>query len=240
MAMLSAFSCNPGAPPPVTVPPETVDLTVTPEPVVPGESVTVEATATHPLGIRNMSVSFSGPEQQTMGSSFSCSEAVVTQLDVTEFRVSRECAVPIAAPNGEWEIWVVVEALDGARKASTSPVVVAGGTNDDDGPELTIVTDVPDTISRGESFTIELRATDPNPPVTALSPLYAQQGGPFVDNDAIACDPPSLTAVSAGIVDVAIVCQVPTDVNWGQYWGGYSVRDDFGNRSGAYRLIQVL
>ena len=163
MILGTAGACDP-PPPPGWVPPEVIDLVVSPTPVVPGEPFTVSATVIEDRHITAVEVRFVSPNSEVH---HFCEVPTFDPSGDPQTRVelAMPCVMPDFALNGTWQ--VSLTAYDGEYSghggggggASTTFEAV-GGTNDVAPPVVEEITLSPAPPLQGQPFEVTVRVSD--------------------------------------------------------------------------------
>ncbi len=239
-------------PPPAGYRPPTVDsIEVTPQPVQPGDTVTMVLDVRDDFGLttafgRDLTTP-SGSQLPDMGR---CSTELAPQAGMTHVLVTVTCEVPDYASNGTWRLEVrLLDSSPPVLYPGTTRVIpfeVTGGTEDRRGPELVSHSVEPTVVDQETTFVLTARLRDEALPVRIGS------GGDgtinfaklFAQNSMFTCRNAAFAPVSATEVDVTISCSPSNFYNPGRaepglHLGRVIMRDALGQESFDDIVIDV-
>jgi hypothetical protein len=213
---------------------------VAPMQVTAGQPITATVMASHPSGVNSIALQVFGPGHSTIEptDATTCSSGnpspVYTIVPRTTpglvSEITARCTMPTFATNGPWLMTISVSASGGGAPASvTLPLLVVGGSDDNEPPVFTAVTGPPSTIAPGESFEMVFRvddttlAIDRTPSLTFWFDANAE--------DAFACTNGAPTPLSATEADLTTTCSVSATQPAGLYSGSLEAFDLLGHRS---------
>ena len=255
LAMLGALAgcITPSAPPS----PATVDsVEISPQPAVPGDTVTVRIEASHDVAVRNgKPVALATPQGSDVGVENCSSSLEHPGEDLTHATITIACALPALVSNGTWTLSYrlnySVATTDNPFPVQAPPpppstvtFEVVGGSDDVSPPTLVSYHTSPEVVTRGTPFTVTARVRDDSAIFlgvwNAPNSKYLTFSSSHYSNT---CSQGTLTPVSATEADVVYIC----DGSWigpvgpvtEQVSGIVSVRDALYNNAQLLLTLDV-
>jgi hypothetical protein len=194
-------------------PPKVESYEVSPQPVHPGETVTITADVVDDRGlVSGFARRLMSPSGTWVYATQDCTYDAAPQGSFEHVRITVTCPVPSYASNGTWKVEVrlndgsPLENLPGAQPLI--PFEVTGGNDDRSAPTLVQYSTEPATIDQETVFTLTARLRDDTQSfvgVLATSTGFAFVK-PFTPNSVFDCRNPTYTPVSATDTDVTVTC----------------------------------
>lgn len=214
LAVTSATLTGCPIPPPGYSPPRVDSVQVSPQPAHPGDTVTILIEASDDQGIAsgvpNLFTTPSGTRLNALG--VCTSERTPHDDDPTNALLTVTCPVPTYASNGTWHVNVHIN--DGAPldnypgTDAQIPFVVTGGSDDYQAPQLVSYNTEPAVVDQTTTFTLAVRLSDESLP---LRIGYEGNGSfqftkIFDPASRFSCGDPTITPVTATVVDIVVAC----------------------------------
>jgi len=217
--MALGLTACPTAPPAGYSPPKIQNVQISPDPVRPGESLTMVLDIIDDRGIAGafgrMLYTPTGTRLSVQGQ---CTNESAPQGDFRHVLVTVTCPIPEFASNGTWRLEVRVndggplENLPGL--VQQIPFEITGGTDDRTPPQLVQYETSPATIDQETPFTLTVRLRDDSGVTIGQvqGGPYFQFYKPFSPHSVFGCRTPVYTPVSETDTDVTLTC---TPSNYG-------------------------
>jgi hypothetical protein len=206
--------CIPATPAPhyVYAAPVVTSVSASPGPVVAGQTVTFQLTATHEAGITTVDLAPYDPVGVRLPDSFGCggSAAEVVSGTPTERTVALTCTFPSIAPDGQWTLRYAVQATDSPTTTGAIPFLVTGGSGDTSPPAVVeaspgIGGNDYTPIDPHQPLVVRLRVTDPHGPIT-FDPPISHPAAPGPDGYRSRTCTDVTTTISPEVVELQRTC----------------------------------
>jgi hypothetical protein len=201
-------------PPPGYQPPRIESVEVSPQPVQPGQDVTLLVDVRDDQAVRSaVTRTFFTPSGLQRNAVGVCTIGRTELGGPQHVRLTVTCPVPEIANNGTWQVEVRIN--DGTPQDNYPGLTtrltyeVAGGSDDFDPPELLSYDIEPDAVDQVTPFTLTVRLSDESMPLslrtTGLYPIAFSK--PFAIHSTFQCGDRTFTPVSATEVELVAQCR---------------------------------
>jgi len=250
--MALGLTACPTAPPAGYSPPKIQNVQITPDPVQPGESLTMVLDTIDDRGVTyGFGRTLYTPTGTRLSVQGQCTNDTAPQGDFRHVLITVTCPIPEFASNGTWRLEVRVN--DGSPQENLPglvqqiPFEITGGSDDRTPPQLVQYEISPTTIDQETPFTLTARLRDESGVTIGQvqGGSYFQFYKPFSPHSVFGCGTPVYTPVSETDVDVTLTC---TPSNYGV--GGRSepglhvanmpVYDALQQQGTVYMAVEVL
>jgi len=246
VAVVTACQAPPPPLPAEYQPPVVEAVQVSPQPVAPGEVVTITMDVRDDEVITKASAGIaivpSGVELPPLPRI--CGAALDQGEDRTRAVVTVTCEVPTFASNGEWTVPVhIVDGKNGTYDTpglhTTVTFLVAGGSDDSSAPTMASFRTDPSVLHQDTVFTLTMRVVDESRPLLAHNGSFGDSvyfRKLWAASSTLRCEDATYAPVSPTETDVSWTCSpTPGYTELGPHAADITVRDALGH-SRSFRL----
>jgi len=224
----------PGTPPEGYWPPRVDSSQASPDPVRPGETVTLVVAASDDVAIvSSFARALVTPTGNSLSVAGECTHELAPQGDFKNVLITLACPVPEFASSGTWQMEIRIN--DGAPLQNLPgltarvPFEVVDGSDDRSAPQLLSSTIEPSVVDQVTVFQVRALVRDETS-VSLAHPNFAFVK-PFAPNSFFECLGPTLTPVSPTDVEIVATCYPSNGRSEvGTHQTGLPLRDALGHQ----------